>query len=124
MIGAGIFGLSVAYALQRVGATVEVVDAGPVGGGASGGVVGALCPHAPTRWRPFKQFQFDALCALPARIAEIEETSGLSTGYVRSGRLTPLTTARARIRAEAEADAARETWGGAATFKVLDEIPD
>src|SRR5690242_15922766 len=36
IVGAGISGLSVAYALARDGATVTVVDDGPVGGGETG----------------------------------------------------------------------------------------
>ncbi len=123
VIGAGIFGLSVAYALKHAGATVEVLDAEGIGSGASGGVVGALCPHAPTRWRPFKQFQLDALVALPRRIEEIEAASGLGTGYAQTGRVTPLASERDRTRAEAEALGAREIWGADLGFDILDEVP-
>ncbi|GKS93996.1 D-amino acid dehydrogenase [Acidovorax sp. SUPP2825] len=37
VMGAGIVGLATAYALQRQGMSVTVIDQGPVGGGASGG---------------------------------------------------------------------------------------
>lgn len=123
VIGAGIFGLSIAYALKRAGASVEVVDAGQVGGGASGGVVGALCPHAPTRWRPFKQFQFDALRTLSDRVAELGAETGRSVGYARTGRITPLQTSRDRTRAEAELTAAAQIWGNVADFRILDTVP-
>ena len=45
--GAGVFGLSVAWACLRLGATVRVIDPNGVGSGASGGIVGALAPHVP-----------------------------------------------------------------------------
>ena len=44
VFGAGIFGLSVAWACQKKGARVRVIDPGGPGAGASGGVVGALEP--------------------------------------------------------------------------------
>ena len=59
--GAGIFGLSVAWACVEAGATVELVDPGGVAAGASGGVVGALAPHVPENWNAKKQFQLESL---------------------------------------------------------------
>ena len=43
--GAGIFGLSIAWACVRRGASVRVVDPAGPGAGSSGGIVGALAPH-------------------------------------------------------------------------------
>jgi len=123
VIGGGIFGLSVAYSLKMAGARVKILEAGAIAGGASGGVVGALCPHAPTRWRPFKQFQLEALLALPDRISRIEAESGRNTGYARTGRITPLITVKDRKRAEGEIEGARDVWGNAADFSILDETP-
>ena len=59
--GAGIFGLSVAWACAQRGAKVQVIDPGGVAAGASGGIVGALAPHTPERWNDKKAFQFDSL---------------------------------------------------------------
>ena len=67
-----------------------MLEAETVGSGASGGLLGALMPHMPERWNPKKQFQFEALVSLEARIAEIEAETGLATGYRRCGRLLPL----------------------------------
>ena len=124
VIGAGVFGLSVGVAAQRAGLSVLVLEAGTPGCGASGGPVGALCPHAPTRWRPFKQFQLDALLTLGDHIAGLEAETGLATGYARCGRLTPLVSDKARARAEAEGYGAQEIWGRAASFEILDAPPD
>ncbi|MEM6621929.1 MAG: FAD-binding oxidoreductase [Pseudomonadota bacterium] len=123
VVGAGIFGLSIAWSCRKAGLSVCVLEGGRVGQGASGGVVGALTPHAPSRWRPMMAFQFRALLALADRIAEIETATGLQTGYRRSGRLSPLGTQKARAKAEVEAEAAPTTWGDAARFEVLDTVP-
>ena len=55
--GAGVFGLSVAWACARRGARVRVVEPVGVGAGASGGVTGALAPHVPEGWNTPKAFQ-------------------------------------------------------------------
>ena len=57
--GAGIFGLSIAWACSELGARVQVVDPKGVGGGASGGIVGAMAPHVPENWNSKKAFQFN-----------------------------------------------------------------
>ncbi|MEM9140328.1 MAG: FAD-binding oxidoreductase [Pseudomonadota bacterium] len=123
VIGGGVFGLSVAYAAVKAGLDVQVVDAEHPGAGASGGIVGALTAHAPTRWRPMMAFQFQALLDLPGRIAEIEAATGLSAGYARTGRWTPLGTEKARARAEADVDAAPTTWGDRAATAIIEDLP-
>ena len=59
--GAGIFGLSVAWACAARGLRVQVVDPGGAGAGASGGLVGALAPPVPENWNVKKAFQLDSL---------------------------------------------------------------
>jgi glycine/D-amino acid oxidase-like deaminating enzyme len=61
VIGAGIFGLSVAYACAKRGAKVRLFDDTGVGAGSSGGLVGALAPHTPERWDDKKEFQYQSL---------------------------------------------------------------
>lgn len=69
------------------------------------------------------QFQFRALLSLEERIARIEAATGISTGYARTGRLTPLATARARAGAERDVAAAPDTWGDAASYRILENLP-
>ncbi|MDM9628948.1 FAD-binding oxidoreductase [Rhizobium sp. S152] len=90
IVGGGIMGLWAAVHAERLGIDTMLIDAGALGQGASGGLLGALMPHMPDKWNPKKQFQFDALVALEGEIAALEAETGLSTGYRRSGRLIPL----------------------------------
>lgn len=83
-------GLWAAVHAERRGIPTLIADAGRLGEGASGGLLGALMPHMPDRWSEKKQFQFDALVLLEAEIAALEAATGLSAGYSRSGRLIPL----------------------------------
>ncbi|MFK7944292.1 MAG: NAD(P)/FAD-dependent oxidoreductase [Paracoccaceae bacterium] len=123
IVGAGIFGLSVAWSCRKAGLSVQVLEALTPGAGASGGVVGALTPHAPSRWRAMMAFQFHALLSLETRIAEIESATGRDCGYARTGRLTPLATEKARAGAERDVAAQPDTWGNAAAYEILEEVP-
>lgn len=108
VVGGGIMGLWAAVHARRSGLSVLLVEEGRIGGGASGGLLGALMPHTPDRWNAKKQFQFDALLALEAEVARLEAETGHSTGYCRAGRLIPLPKPHLRDMArQHEADAAR-----------------
>lgn len=118
--GAGIFGLSIAWEALSRGARVRVVDPTGPASGSSGGVVGALQPHTPDVWNTKKQFQFDSLIMAQAFWAAVEATSGIATGYARVGRLQPLADEKAVVLARARQNAAKENWGTAATWQVVD----
>jgi glycine/D-amino acid oxidase-like deaminating enzyme len=90
IVGGGIMGLWAAVHAERQGIATLLVDAGHLGQGASGGLLGALMPYMPDRWDEKKQFQFDSLVSLEREVAAVEQETGLSSGYRRSGRLIPL----------------------------------
>lgn len=117
--GAGIFGLAVAWACARQGARVQVIDPGGAGAGASGGVVGALAPHAPDQWDAIKAFQFQALCLAEPFWRAVAAAGGVDPGYARHGRLQPLADAAAVERARARVDAAAQLWGPELTWEVV-----
>ncbi|MEY1554049.1 NAD(P)/FAD-dependent oxidoreductase [Yoonia sp. R2331] len=119
VMGAGIFGLSVAYACVLRGAKVRVIDPGGVAAGASGGVVGALAPHVPENWNPKKAFQLDSLLMAEDFWAGVATKAGLPTGYARSGRLQPLADDRAVAHARRRAMTALDHWGDDATWDVI-----
>jgi len=119
MMGAGVFGLSVAYACARRGAAVRVIDPHGVASGSSGGLVGALAPHVPENWNAKKAFQFQSLIMAEAFWRDVSELSGVDVGYARSGRLQPLADARAVELARARAETAVGHWQGKAEWEVV-----
>jgi len=119
VMGAGVFGLSVAYACARRGAAVRVIDPHGVASGSSGGLVGALAPHVPENWNAKKAFQFQSLIMAEAFWRDVSELSGVDVGYARSGRLQPLADARAVELAGARAETAVELWQGKAQWEVV-----
>lgn len=131
IIGAGIVGLWSAIRAAEAGLSVHLIDrASQTGGGASGGLLGALMPHQPTNWTDVKQFQRDALVSLETEIATLEAVTGLSCGYARCGRLIPVRTPRKQAATASLSKAAAENWpalspGGAAVgWSYTDTLPD
>lgn len=122
--GAGIFGLWAAKRGVEAGLRVMVVDPARPGAGASGGVLGALTAHAPDRWNAKKQFQFDALCELPALIAALEAETGLSTGYRRTGRIMPIRNQSYRAQVLARSETATRCWRRSETGLVYEARDD
>ncbi|EJC80622.1 glycine/D-amino acid oxidase, deaminating [Rhizobium leguminosarum bv. trifolii WSM2297] len=110
IVGGGIMGLWAAVHAERRGIATLIADTGRLGGGASGGLLGALMPHMPDRWSAKKQFQFDALVSLEAEIAMLEAASGLSAGYRRSGRLIPLPKPHLNKIARGHSEDAERHW--------------
>ncbi|KNG95062.1 NAD(P)/FAD-dependent oxidoreductase [Pseudaestuariivita atlantica] len=118
--GAGVAGLSVAWACARRGARVRVIDPHGVAAGASGGIVGALAPHVPENWNDKKAFQLDSLLMAGCWWAEVARTGGRDPGYARTGRVQPLADAAAVDLARARADGAARLWRGEAAWCVTD----
>ena len=117
--GAGIFGLSIAWACVQRGARVQVIDPYGPAAGSSGGVVGALAPHVPENWNPKKQFQLESLLMAEAFWAEAEAAGGVRSGYARTGRLQPVADAPALAFAQAREKGAETFWRRQATWSVV-----
>ena len=118
VMGAGIFGLSVAYACARRGASVVVIDPRGPGSGASGGLVGALAPHTPERWELKKEFQLESLLMAESFWAGVDGLSGLGSGYGRVGRLQPIVDEHGLALARERIDQAADYWRGQADWQV------
>ncbi len=119
VLGAGVFGLSIAWALLRKGARVRVIDPNGIAAGSSGGVVGALAPHVPEQWNEKKAFQFDSLLMAADFWSGVEAAAGCSAGYGRLGRLQPIADDAALSLAHARVAGAQALWQGQAVWEVL-----
>jgi glycine/D-amino acid oxidase-like deaminating enzyme len=118
VMGAGIFGLSIAYVCAQRGVRVLVIDPNGPGSGASGGVVGALAPHTPERWNQKKAFQFESLIMAAEFWAGVDADSGLGSGYGRIGRLQPIMDQHTLALAKERIGQAAELWQGKAEWQV------
>lgn len=117
--GAGIFGLSIAWACVQRGATVQIIDPHGAGAGSSGGIVGALAPHVPENWNPKKAFQLDSLLMAEQFWQEVAATGGKNAGYARTGRLQPIADAHALALAQRRTGTAQQLWGDNAVWEII-----
>ncbi len=118
IMGAGVFGLALALVCARRGARVHVIEKRHIGGGSSGGLVGALAPHVPENWNSKKAFQFDALRGAESFWGRAATLSGIDPGYARLGRVQPVTE-DALALAHTRAGNATDLWQGFATWQVI-----
>ncbi len=118
IMGAGVFGLSLAFIAARRGARVRVIEKRAPGAGSSGGLVGALAPHVPENWNAKKAMQFDALRMAEGFWADVAATGGVDPGYARRGRVQPVPEDRLEL-AQARGAQARDLWQGFAEWRVL-----
>lgn len=118
VLGGGIIGLATAWACQRRGARVLLVERRHPGAGASGGVMGALAPHVPEQWNATKAFQLDCLLAAGGWWADVAAVGGVDPGYARDGRLQPLADDSAVALARARVAGSKAHWRGAAEWRV------
>lgn len=123
VMGAGIFGLSVAWAAARRGASVRLIEVAAPGAGSSGGLVGALAPHVPENWNEKKAFQLESLLMAHDWWAKVAAAGGCDPGYARTGRVQPLLDDAAVERARARAHTASDLWQGRAEWQVIDALP-
>ena len=121
--GAGIFGLSVAWACVQRGARVQVVDPNGPAAGSSGGIVGALAPHVPENWNPKKAFQLESLLMAEGFWAGVAEAGGRDPGYARTGRIQPVLAEDVLPLARARGDGAAALWQGRAEWQVTRDVP-
>ena len=116
--GAGIFGLSIAWACVQRGARVRIIDPHGAGAGSSGGIVGALAPHVPENWNPKKAFQLESLLMAGDFWRKVSDAGGKNPGYARTGRLQPVADEAARALAQRRTQTARDLWQDNARWEV------
>jgi len=86
VVGAGIIGLSIAWRLAQRGQHVTLVDAGKAGGEASWAGAGMLAPGGEVTERTeWSDFALHSLKLYPDFISELQQESGCTIDYQRSG---------------------------------------
>lgn len=118
VMGGGIFGLAAAWACLQRGATVRLIEARRIGSGASGGLVGALAPHAPDGRSVLRQLQLEALATAGDWWAEIARSGGADPGYARVGRVQPIADAAGVERARKRQAGAAALWPDGFVWQV------
>lgn len=101
------------------GAKVCLVDPNGPAAGSSGGFVGALSPHVPERWEPKKQFQLESLLMAQGFWDNVQEHGGLNTGYMRTGRLQPISSDNVLALSHKRTENAKTLWQGQAKWSVI-----
>lgn len=117
--GAGIFGLSIAWAALLRGAKVRVVEPAYPGAGASGGIVGALAPHVPELWNSKKAFQLECLLGAENWWHQVQSAGGKDPRYARTGRLQAIADDAGLALAHARVETANTLWQGRAAWQVV-----
>ncbi|MDQ7029283.1 MAG: glycine oxidase ThiO [Ardenticatenia bacterium] len=89
IVGGGIIGLSLGWYLARAGLTVQVVERGEAGRGASWVAGGMLAPHAESEpgEEALLPLLVEGLRRWPAFVDELEAATGMSVDYRRDGAL-------------------------------------
>lgn len=88
IMGAGVIGCSIAYFLRKRGLEVIVLERGNIGAQASSAAAGLMAPIRPLcEADSFKQLQIAGMQRLTSFVPELEEVSGVSVGYERTGTL-------------------------------------
>ena len=118
ILGAGIFGLSIAWEAAQKGVKTRVIDPNGIGAGASGGLVGALAPHAPETWNEAKAAQLAALLQAQDWWDAVEAAAGVKSGYGRTGRVQPVMDERGLQLAAERAENAKTLWQGRAYWQL------
>jgi glycine oxidase len=86
VVGGGVIGCAVAYALAREHLSVVLLEAEDVASGASGAAAGMLAPVSEAAGPgPLLRLGLESLALFPALVAELRERSGIDPELERSG---------------------------------------
>jgi glycine oxidase len=89
IVGGGVIGCSIAYALRKRGIDVIVLDRGEIGAQASSAATGLLAPLKPfaRKDHPFMALLLSSLALFPSLVPELEERSGVCLAFEQTGTL-------------------------------------
>ena len=86
VVGGGVIGCSIAYHLQKAGASVTLIERGEIAGEASGAAAGLIIPPAgAVAPGPFRDICLASLALYPAFVEAVQRDSGIDVECVPSG---------------------------------------
>ena len=86
LIGGGVIGLSIAYELATRGASVRVLDQGPLGQESSWAGAGMITPGNPSGAKsPETRLRAESFVRWPDWAARLQDETGIDTGFDRCG---------------------------------------
>ena len=86
LIGGGVIGLSIAYELATRGASVRVLDQGPLGQESSWAGAGMITPGNPSGAKsPETRLRAESFVRWPDWAARLQDETGIDTGFARCG---------------------------------------
>ena len=86
LIGGGVIGLSIAYELATRGASVRVLDQGPLGQESSWAGAGMITPGNPSGAKsPETRLRAESFVRWPDWAARLQAETGIDTGFARCG---------------------------------------
>ena len=86
LIGGGVIGLSIAYELATRGASVRVLDQGPLGQESSWAGAGMITPGNPSGAKsPETRLRAESFVRWPDWAARLQDETGIDTGFGRCG---------------------------------------
>ena len=86
LIGGGVIGLSIAYELATRGASVRVLDQGPLGQESSWAGAGMITPGNPSGAKsPATRLRAESFIRWPDWAARLQDETGIDTGFARCG---------------------------------------
>jgi glycine oxidase len=110
VIGGGVIGLSTTWRLAQRGRSVMLLEAGKLGGGASGVPWAALWPSAATKKGVGHRLHRQSLERYPNFLQELTQETGVTIEYQRIGRIEVLAHDARRQAASREAQTACQEW--------------
>jgi glycine oxidase len=88
IIGGGVIGCAIAYALRQHDITVTLLEKGEIGAQASGAAAGLLAPLGPLSGPgPLADLVLAGFATFPVLVSELEQATGLRLGYEQTGAL-------------------------------------